>query len=274
MTSQQSSPPSQLREKEFPVNEVAGIRDAGGFVDPTSARRESEFLGPTPSVVGFSSPQRTFVHPVGIPPESQLLSQGSGQDRISPSKRHTSAASGRKVEKFIALSGFRDGVDPAFSIRMKIKIEEIIDHFDDAVVLRGNDVWDPRTTHVISPSSGRTMKTFGAALSSRWIITDPQWIIKSFEERQWIPEDNYGFRNRNEKPFVNKRFFITPTFPRDHRGQMKYMDALIIGCGSGLIVERIEEADYVLKGVNDKEIYAKHCLDWNQFAKMIPQPPK
>ncbi|KAJ3185354.1 hypothetical protein HDU85_001404 [Gaertneriomyces sp. JEL0708] len=317
MTSQQNLPLSQLREKDLPVSEVAGIKDAGGFVDPTSARRESEFLGPTPSVVGFSSPQRTFVHPVGIPPESQLLSQGSGQDRISPSKRHTSAGSvstplkkrrltessvgnivsrgscdtpstaqllakpspsatavGRKIEKFIALSGFRDGVDPAFSIRMKIKIEEIIDHFDDAVVLRGNDVWDPRTTHVISPSSGRTMKTFGAALSSRWIITDPQWVIKSYEERQWIPEDNYGFRNRNEKPFVNKRFFITPTFPRDHRGQMKYMDALIIGCGSGLIVERIEEADYVLKGVNDKESYPKHCLDWNQFAKMIPQPPK
>lgn len=41
-----------------------------------------------------------------------------------------------------------------------------------------SDEYDLRTTHVIAPSNSRTLKTFGASLSSAWIITQPSWILK------------------------------------------------------------------------------------------------
>ena len=54
------------------------------------------------------------------------------------------------------------------------------------------DEYCPRTTHIVSPASSRTLKTFGAALSGAWIITNTNWILDSLKEKKWCHESEYG----------------------------------------------------------------------------------
>ena len=55
-------------------------------------------------------------------------------------------------------------------------------------------------THLITPPRTRTLKTFAASLTSKWIITDYNWVLNSAEAGQFLSEATFGERY-TEKPF-------------------------------------------------------------------------
>jgi len=126
------------------------------------------------------------------------------------------------------------------------------------------------------------MKTLAASLTSKWIITDLQWIHHSTLTGYFLPEDDYGIKYTTT-PLKGKKFFKSKTFIEEHKVKARRLDncqILVSQLGKGNFVNSIEEADLILMGTEeDNYLYIKaekQCYTWDQMIKSIsgPQEPK
>jgi len=129
-------------------------------------------------------------------------------------------------------------------------------HLKDRLMTNGS-VSVFNLAHLIQPPSSKTLKTFGACLTSAWLIQDPQWIFDSVAKGLWLPEEKYGYRI-DVNPFKNTKIYMTPAFkecPTTKGFRVGFMKCLVIGCSDGSFVDTPKEADYVLVGDNEDKRY-------------------
>lgn len=129
---------------------------------------------------------------------------------------------------------------------------------------------------MIAAPRSKTLKTFAAALTGRWIITDNAWIEESAKAGRWLDETEYGFR-ASSNPFFAKKFYLAPTFVKEcemnsnRAFRLKYCTELVQAVGQGLFVEDETTADYVIASGDDSRyvhIFVKVIkLDSNGFCK-------
>jgi len=133
--------------------------------------------------------------------------------------------------------------------------------------------------HMISPPETKTLKTLAATLSGAWIIQDPQWIIQSADQKQWLDETAFGFRC-DPNPFTGLKLFVAPSFTRVSKerkgaqGWPGFIDLLWVKCSQGLIVPSEREADFIIVGDENKykndHPGGKKIIDWFKFMSLIP----
>ena len=64
--------------------------------------------------------------------------------------------------------------------------------------------FEEKITHVIVPPGCRTLKTFAAALTGKWLITELDWVYESAKAGHFLSEVKYG-KKFTDQPF--KVFF-------------------------------------------------------------------
>ncbi|KAL2913032.1 hypothetical protein HK105_207487 [Polyrhizophydium stewartii] len=175
----------------------------------------------------------------------------------------------------ICFSGFKDGTP--FHNALKKELAQAIKTLPDAAVLTGSTAnYDPRITHMIAPPGSRTLKTFAASLMSAWLINDPRWVLDSAKHGSWLDESKYGFRFL-ENPIRDKRFFLAPSFmacPKTKEFRLEYLRCLVLECSRGHLVDKIGDADYVIRADGDQTEHGSvPNLDWNGFIALIPHQP-
>ncbi|KAL6055468.1 hypothetical protein QOT17_016684 [Balamuthia mandrillaris] len=105
--------------------------------------------------------------------------------------------------KRVALTGFTDASQRAQLTADIVKLRGVV--IEDAE-------FDPQTTHVVAATGcARSLKTMGATLKGKWIVS-PQWIIASNAAGEFVDESHYGSRYTGPSPFKNKRFYIASSF--------------------------------------------------------------
>lgn len=137
----------------------------------------------------------------GMTPKSALSSSIVAESHAgTPASARKSRQA--KAEILISFSGFKEGT--IFDNKLKRELNAAIKLLPDAAIIVGLFVsyvgplegasYDKRITHVIQPSSCRTIKTFGTVLCKRWLISNPKWVLDSMKAGKWLPEYDYGYR--------------------------------------------------------------------------------
>jgi len=130
---------------------------------------------------------------------------------------------------------------------------------------------DRNASHVVCTPKSRTVKTLVALVMRRWVVTD-EWIKKSYEERKFLPENDYGVLVK-DRPFLNKKFWISTPFKDDKKNLRKisYLDVLLDKGGAVCVTDdRRTEADYVIVPNNCEIDYSPaQSVNWNDFLRLI-----
>eukprot|EP01127_Copromyxa_protea_P018568 TRINITY_DN586_c3_g1_i2.p1 TRINITY_DN586_c3_g1~~TRINITY_DN586_c3_g1_i2.p1 ORF type:complete len:1313 (-),score=413.97 TRINITY_DN586_c3_g1_i2:57-3995(-) len=171
----------------------------------------------------------------------------------------------KKVPYVIAFSSFKDGTE--FNNDLKATLTE------KAVSLNARIQSEPQfeksITHVVSPPQSKTMKTLGAVITGRWLVP-PEWILKSKEAGQFLPEEEFG-RRLISAPFEGKKFFVTKEFKniKDAATKQGHLNTLVVELGGASIVEDAEAADYIIGTNQDKKLFTKPLFTWSAFLAWI-----
>ncbi|KAJ1649783.1 hypothetical protein IWQ61_009232 [Dispira simplex] len=174
----------------------------------------------------------------------------------------------------VLFSGFQSSSSVSdYSSDRKSKLIQVIESLGGRV-LPDHSEFDPAmVTHVITMPGRRTLKVFAAAVSSCWIIHDQEWVEESARRGYFVEEFPYGQRYL-EKPFVNKTFYMAPSFVLEYQRSSPHkldsFKALVVEFGQGRITQTVEEATHCIKGANDQNRYTSTDLVWESFLSMIP----
>eukprot|EP01103_Thecamoeba_quadrilineata_P014249 TRINITY_DN4198_c0_g1_i2.p1 TRINITY_DN4198_c0_g1~~TRINITY_DN4198_c0_g1_i2.p1 ORF type:complete len:1228 (-),score=317.37 TRINITY_DN4198_c0_g1_i2:18-3623(-) len=125
---------------------------------------------------------------------------------------------------------------------------------------------DHSVTHVISPQTTTTIKSLISALTNLWLVT-PDWIIDSAENGFFLPEHNYGKRQKSNS-LVNKKFLIDPSFLKETNIIVPNVPKLI-ELGRGQIVKSNQKYDYILVGNSVRDKSDPRHLTAAKFVEMI-----
>ncbi|KAJ3021968.1 hypothetical protein HKX48_007346 [Thoreauomyces humboldtii] len=213
-----------------------------------------------------------------IPEPSPKRQRSTAPDFMTPmpieKNRGSTTSSGRSTAQSVdsrklvfALSGFKEGT--AFDQSLKKKIIKLAKSLGATIMPNLKD-WNSAITHLVSPSSSRTLKTFAAALTHAWIIVDPSWIHLSEQRGAWQDEMPYGFLSK-ATPFKDVKFYMAPSFKEAKDYHYDYARCLLLN-GRATLVDSAEEAEVVLKDTADRTAFPTDSMDWNAFANKIPQP--
>jgi len=175
----------------------------------------------------------------------------------------------------ITFSGFSENHQNGFTNKEKDILVHKIQKLGGEVV---NDFQKNKFTHMITPPGSKTMKSLAASLTSKWMITDLQWIHHSALAGHFLPEDEYG-KKFTTTPFKGKKVFKSKSFIDEHQektGRLDNCQNLVGQLGKGIFVNSIEEADLILTGTDEDdhsyEKAGKQCLTWNKMIESIPGP--
>eukprot|EP00301_Raphidiophrys_heterophryoidea_P002299 c11073_g1_i1.p1 GENE.c11073_g1_i1~~c11073_g1_i1.p1 ORF type:complete len:669 (+),score=202.23 c11073_g1_i1:39-2009(+) len=103
----------------------------------------------------------------------------------------------------------------------------------------------PRTTHILVPNKRvRTMKTFVAAMTDRWVVT-ADWALACAAQQGLVPEAPFGFRT-SQTPYKDKCFFFRRAFETSCASLATFARELIERHGHGRVVHAEVDADFVI----------------------------
>ncbi|TPX68921.1 hypothetical protein SpCBS45565_g02839 [Spizellomyces sp. 'palustris'] len=241
------------------------------FAEVTSAFKRASDHSPLPAKRLRISPSTTPGR-LASTQVSAVTPTQSASHQTSISTPASTARSRSTYRFIICFSGFKEGTE--FNSELKRKLVSAIKKLPSACTVAPAE-WDGRITHVISAPGSRTLKTFAAALTGKWIITNPKWVLESATKKTWEPENAYGFLC-TDRPFGGRRFYMAPSFlelknVQNKQFRIPYARTLLEISG-GFVVETSENADIVLIGDNDAIDHGIPTMDWNTFAQNIPQP--
>jgi hypothetical protein len=91
----------------------------------------------------------------------------------------------------------------------KAKLISISESFNLRYNESSND-FSPRTTHLICPSSYRSLRVLAAAVSCKWIVSI-DWLLDSEKNGRLIEVEKYACRHK-VSPLQGQFFYITPQF--------------------------------------------------------------
>ncbi|KAJ3091707.1 hypothetical protein HK102_013704 [Quaeritorhiza haematococci] len=194
----------------------------------------------------------------------------------SSMRTQSSVASSNRLARakyVICFSGFKDNDESEYNGELRAKLVKAIRQLPDGFVLSRQSNFDPKTTHVIAAPQSKTLKTYAASLTSKWLIYDYNWVFDSASAGYWLPEDKYGFLSK-DKPFAGKKFYIAPSFQNgieNNAFKMGTLKTLVTTFGEGEFVNDVEEADIVIRGSEDQSFTNKRSADWVGFMNLIPQ---
>ncbi|KNC98980.1 uncharacterized protein SPPG_05935 [Spizellomyces punctatus DAOM BR117] len=241
------------------------------FVELTSAPKRAGDHSPSPAKRLRISPSTTPGR-LASTQASAVTPTQSASHQTSISTPASTARSRSTYRFIICFSGFKEGTE--FNSEMKRKLVSAIKKLPSACTVAPAE-WDGRITHVISAPGSRTLKTFAAALTGKWIITNPKWVLESANKKTWEPENAYGFLC-TDRPFAGRRFYMAPSFLELRNVQNKQFRIpyarTLLEISGGIVVETSENADIALIGDNDATDHGVPTMDWNTFAQNIPQP--
>ncbi|KAJ3146786.1 hypothetical protein HDU89_006041 [Geranomyces variabilis] len=176
----------------------------------------------------------------------------------------------RPRQRWICTSSFKPGTP--FDDKLEADLFDCVKRFQGTHVARPKPgiLWSRGITHLVTPASARTLKTFAATLSKKcWIITDPAWISESKAAGRWLPEKDYGWRNNAPNPFGSAKFWIADSF----RAGAEYHEQsarCLLDIAGNLIVEKAEDADVVLCAASDRDQYPGKAWEFQDFMRRIP----
>jgi len=93
----------------------------------------------------------------------------------------------------VTFSGFSDSNDRGFTNKEKDILTQKILKLGGEVVSQ-EKFQKNKFTHMVTPPGSKTMKSLAASLTSKWMITDIQWIHHSALAGYFLPEDDYGVK--------------------------------------------------------------------------------
>lgn len=110
----------------------------------------------------------------------------------------------------------------------------------------------------------------------------PDWILDSAANGAFLPEQKYYIYNNyinrygkryNSQCFLGKDFYLAKSFIKENEKlpfKPSSCQTLIVQLGHGRIVESVAEAEFVIVGQHDKEVYpGKRVLAWNQLLDIM-----
>lgn len=132
-------------------------------------------------------------------------------------------------------------------------------------------------THMITPTTTKTLKSLAALLSKAWIISDPNWIMDSLKAKEWLPESSYGAR-LTVNPFEGMSIYPSSSFTDASKlssptsSRPRILHVLWVECSRGRIVDKAEDADYILVNERPNPTITGNTLNWAAFMDLIPFP--
>jgi chromosome segregation ATPase len=216
--------------------------------------------------------------------EEQKLEQGIGDSNKKnvapmspPKKRSRKSLSQQQNKVIIAFSGFKDTV-PGYTIKDKTELTQIIKRLHGEVRddNKHKEDFDPSTTHVVAPPAVRTLKTLGAAVQTKWVLT-ADWLRECDKQNQFIDERPYGFKG-DEKPFEGKSVYMSDQFKKENSvttkgSKIKYCEKLVVEFGEGSLTDDKDKASYWIIGDNEKiknlPPSVEQALNWNDLIDFL-----
>ena len=167
-----------------------------------------------------------------------------------------------KKEIVACFSGYsRDSAAPS-----KQELAEIIFALGGKLASQGE--FHDGITHVISPPNfPRTMRTLGASLLSKWIVSH-DWLYSSQTNGYWVDEGPFGYRITTNQ-FAGKKFYLSQDFFREneHYYNKDIFTTFFKRIVKAVIVTSMNDADYVM--VSEDKASGTSFLSWNQFSELI-----
>ncbi|KAJ3164436.1 hypothetical protein HDU88_005313 [Geranomyces variabilis] len=254
VTSDPKTPaPKEEEAPALPVSHVKRSRETQESPQP----RKKQARDVTTSEPGSSPHAGTPTKP-GPPAE---IGRSAQPDAVTPR---------RPRQRWICTSSFKPGTP--FDDKLEADLFDCVRRFQGTHVARPKPgvLWSRGITHLVTPASARTLKTFAATLSKKcWIITDPAWISESKAAGRWLPEKDYGWRNNAPNPFGSAKFWIADSF----RAGAEYHEQsarCLLDIAGNLIVEKAEDADVVLCAAGDRDQYPGKAWEFQDFMRRIP----
>ncbi|KAI8592737.1 hypothetical protein BDZ88DRAFT_448793 [Geranomyces variabilis] len=257
LTSDPKTPaPKEEEAPALPVSHVKRSRETQESPQP----RKKQARDVTTFEPGSSPHAGTPTQP-GPPAE---IGRSAHPDAVTPR---------RPRQRWICTSSFKPGTP--FDDKLEADLFDCVRRFQGTHVARPKPgvLWSRGITHLVTPASARTLKTFAATLSKKcWIITDPAWISDSKAAGRWLPEKDYGWRNNAPNPFGSAKFWIADSF----RAGAEYHEQsarCLLDIAGNLIVEKAEDADVVLCAAGDRDQYPGKAWEFQDFMRRIPVNP-
>eukprot|EP01124_Arcella_intermedia_P005702 TRINITY_DN13361_c0_g1_i1.p1 TRINITY_DN13361_c0_g1~~TRINITY_DN13361_c0_g1_i1.p1 ORF type:complete len:340 (+),score=90.26 TRINITY_DN13361_c0_g1_i1:34-1053(+) len=116
-------------------------------------------------------------------------------------------------------------------------------------------------THMVSPLDSKTLKMLLAIVNCKWVVA-PEWLRDSAKEKRLLPEEGYGVK-LNAKPFINKRFLISPLY----NDKLSLLQKIILQGGGTLEKEVTKDCpiDYLIAPEEDS-LYIPNSTQYNWLS--------
>ncbi|KAJ1974977.1 hypothetical protein H4R34_004515 [Dimargaris verticillata] len=180
----------------------------------------------------------------------------------------------------VMFSGFGDAdrrpervPNRAYTFATRDRLAELVTALGGTVHSEHHDFDPGCVTHLITRPTSRTLKTFAAALTGCWVITNCEWVEQSAKAGQFVDERPFGTRY-HAQPFARQQVYIAPSFEQSNQGsaafKMDNIKALVEKYGSGQMVTTATDASLCIKADWDRQSYCSRDLTWAQFVALIP----
>ncbi|KAJ3151638.1 hypothetical protein HDU86_006057 [Geranomyces michiganensis] len=262
---------SSAAEVKTPSSKITAATHTQSRTPKTPSHAEPDTPGPTSPT---SSLKRSRVAQESPLPARKRVSKARDNTGAVPVSE-TGSSNPRPARKrvsgtVICTSAFREGTP--FNDALTKTITELSSVFPSTTLVRPKSLWHTAITHVISPASSRTLKTFAATLKGCWLITDPAWITDSKAAGRWLPEEGYGWRNQAPNPYGDLKFCIDESLRSGKDYHDQYIRCLL-GIVGNPIVDDVADANIVLCATNIKPRFPGKSWDFDDFARRIPMIP-
>ena len=254
---------SEIRARE---EEVASLKGKLARIDEVYSRQPTKSRLPLPKRA-----REEVIDLIEVKKISRTISQtfqdisNMAHDGENASETSNGRRSFWRVGQIIvSFSGFRDD-QPVYNTKLKHDLAEKLKSLGAVVKMDGE--FEDKITHVLTPPGCRTLKSFAASLTSKWLITNTAWVIDSFSSEKFVNESRYGERF-TERPFKDKSFYLADSFMKECRSGKEFRvdnaKNLITVLGGGFIVKSINAADNVIRGGSDSSDYPdKNVYTWS-----------
>ncbi|KAJ1976802.1 hypothetical protein H4R35_002556 [Dimargaris xerosporica] len=180
----------------------------------------------------------------------------------------------------VMFSGFGDtdryaehAPDRAYTFTTRDRLTALVSALGGNVYSEHRDFDPTCVTHLITRPTSRTLKTFAAALTGCWVITNYEWVEQSAKVGWFVDEKPFGTRY-DARPFAHQQVFIAPSFEQSNQGSAAFkidnIKALVEKYGAGQVVATATDASLCVKADWDRQSYCARDLTWAQFVALIP----
>ena len=166
-----------------------------------------------------------------------------------------------KKQVVACFSGFNRDSTPS-----KEELAAIIVQLGGKCALQGE--FHEGITHVISPPSfPKTMRSLGASLLSKWVIS-VEWLLESAKCGEWIPEEPFAFKTP-PNAFQERKIHLTEEFFRENAKY--YAKEIFLTFFQRIVkaklVDLVSEAEIVMTG--EQSANGEAFLTWSHFTDRI-----